>query len=182
MFVIIGPSGVGKGSIAGGLPGRVPRLWLSRSWTTRPRRAGEPEDAYHFVDEDAFEEHARADGFLESATVFGHRYGTPVPDAPPGHDVLLEIDVQGASQVRERRPDAVVILVVAPSPEAQQERLRTRGDDEATITRRVAAAEREEAAGRQLADHVVVNDDLSRATDEVAAIVESHRNRRGPTR
>ncbi len=180
--MIVGPSGVGKGSIAGALPGRVPRLWLSRSWTTRPRRGGEPEDAYRFVDEETFEEHARAGGFIESATVFGHRYGTPVPDAPAGHDVLLEIDVQGAAQVRERRPDAVVILVVAPSREAQQARLRGRGDDEDTVVRRVAEAEREEEAGRRLADHVVVNDDLSRATDEVAAIVEAHRNRRGPTR
>jgi guanylate kinase len=180
--VIVGPSGVGKGSIAGALPGRVPRLWLSRSWTTRPRRPGEAEDAYNFVDEEAFEEHSSGGGFIESATVFGHRYGTPVPEAPPGHDVLLEIDVQGAAQVRERHPDAVVVLVVAPSREAQEERLRNRGDDEATIRRRIAEAEREEEAGRRLADHVVVNDELSRATDEVAAIVESHRTRRGRTR
>ena len=180
--MIVGPSGVGKGSIAGALPGRVPRLWLSRSWTTRPRRAGEAEDAYHFVDDDAFEDHARAGGFVESASVFGHRYGTPQPEAPPGHDVLLEIDVQGAVQVRERHPDAVVVLVVAPSREAQQERLRKRGDDQATIARRVAEAEREEAAGRALADHVVVNDDLGRATEEVAAIVEGHRTRRGRER
>ena len=182
VFVIVGPSGVGKGSIAGALPSRVPGLWLSRSWTTRPRRAGEPEDAYNFVDDDTFEAHARAGGFLESATVFGHRYGTPVPDAPPGHDVLLEIDVQGAAQVRERRPDAVVILVVAPSRQAQEERLRKRGDDEATIARRLAEAQREEEMGRRLADRVVVNDDLGRATDEVAAILEGHRIRRDPTR
>lgn len=182
VFVIVGPSGVGKGSIAGALPARVDGLWLSRSWTTRPRRAGEAEDAYRFVDDAAFEEHARADGFIESATVFGHRYGTPVPEAPPGHDVLLEIDVQGAAQVRQRHPDAVVILVVAPSRQAQEERLRGRGEDEATIARRLAEAEREEAAGRELADHVVVNDELGRATDEVAAIVESHRTRRDRTR
>ncbi|HEX2275217.1 MAG TPA: hypothetical protein VHG90_15220 [Acidimicrobiales bacterium] len=182
VFVIVGPSGVGKGSIAGALPARVPRLWLSRSWTTRPRRAGEAQDAYRFVDDETFEQHARDGGFIESATVFGHRYGTPVPEAPPGHDVLLEIDVQGAVQVRARHPDAVVVLVVAPSRRAQEQRLRGRGDDEATIARRLAEAEREEAAGRQLADHVVVNDDLARATDEVAAIVESHRTRRGLSR
>ncbi len=182
VFVIVGPSGVGKGSIAGALAGGVPRLWLSRSWTTRPRRPSEAEDAYRFVDDATFEEHARAGGFIESATVFGHRYGTPVPEAPPGHDVLLEIDVQGAAQVRERRPDAVVILVVAPSPDAQEARLRGRGEDEDTVARRLAEAEREEAAGRELADHVVVNDDLGRATDEVAAIVESHRTRRDRTR
>ncbi len=105
-----------------------------------------------------------------------------MPDAPPGHDVLLEIDVQGATQVRQRRPDAVVILVVAPSRRVQEERLRRRGDDEATIARRLAEAEREEVMGRRLADHVVVNDDLGRATEEVAAIVEAHRTRRDPTR
>ncbi len=175
MFVIVGPSGVGKGSIAGALPARVPRLWLSRSWTTRPRRAGEPEDAYRFVDEEKFEEHARAGGFMESATVFGHRYGTPVPDAPPGHDVLLEIDVQGAAQVRSRHPDAVVVFVEAPSREAQEQRLRGRGDREDLIARRLAAAPDEERAGRALADHIVVNRDLAEAVEEVAAIVESRR-------
>ena len=180
--MIVGPSGVGKGSIAGALPDRVPGLWLSRSWTTRPRRAGEAEDAYNFVDEDAFEAHAREGGFIESASVFGHRYGTPAPDPPAGHDVLLEIDVQGATQVRKSHPDSVVILVVAPSRDAQEERLRRRGDDEDTIARRVAEAAREEAAGRELADHVVVNDELGRATEEAAAIVEGHRTRRGRAR
>ena len=179
VFVIIGPSGVGKGSIAGALAERVPRLWLSRSWTTRPRREGEAPDAYHFVDDETFEAHAAAGGFIESASVFGHRYGTPQPDAPAGHDVLLEIDVQGAAQVREQHPDAVVVLIVPPSRQALEERLRRRGTDDETITRRIAEAPREEEVGRRLADHVVVNDDLARATDEVAAILAGHRNDRG---
>ncbi len=169
---------MGKGSIAAALIARFPDLWLSRSWTTRPRRAGEPADAYRFVDADAFEARASAGGFLESATVFDHRYGTPWPDPPPGADVLLEIDVQGAAQVKARFPDAVVILVRAPSPEAQEARLRGRGDDEEVITRRLGQAAAEEKAAAAFADHVVVNDDLGRAVEEAAAILEAHRSPR----
>jgi guanylate kinase len=107
--------------------------------------------------------------------VFGHRYGTPVPDHPAGMDVLLEIDVQGAAQVREHDPEAVVLLVLPPSRHVQRERLLGRGDDDRSVVGRLAEADREEEAGRALADHVVVNDDLSRAVDEAAAIVEAHR-------
>ena len=152
-------------------------LWLSRSWTTRPRREGERPDAYHFVDRATFEAKVAANGFLEWNPVFDHLYGTPVPEAPPGHDVLLEIDVQGARDVRQRRPGAVVILVVPPSRAAQLERLRRRGDPEGIIARRMAKADDEEAVGRALADHVVVNDTLERAVDEVVGILEDHRRR-----
>ena len=170
---------MGKGSVASAVVERVPRLWLSRSWTTRPRRPSDAPDAYRFVDRATFEAHAEAGGFVEWAEVFGNLYGTPVPEPPAGHDVLLEIDVQGAEQVRVRTPEAVVILLLAPSRAAQEERLRGRGEDEATVSRRLARAEREEAKGRDLADHVVVNDDLGRATEEVAAIVEAHRSEVG---
>ena len=175
----MGPSGVGKGSVASAVVERVPRLWLSRSWTTRPRRPSDAPDAYHFVDRATFEERAEAGGFIEWAEVFGNLYGTPVPEPAPGHDVLLEIDVQGAAQVRTRTPEAVVILLLAPSPAAQEERLRRRGEDDATLSRRLAEAAAEEAKGRDLADHVVVNEDLGRATEEVAAIVEAHRTEVG---
>jgi guanylate kinase len=174
-FVLAGPSGVGKGSIASALRQRVPNLWLSRSWTTRPRREGEAADAYVFVDRAAFDAHLAGDGFLEWAEVFDHRYGTPSPEPPPGHDVLLEIDVQGAAQVKDRYPEAVVVFVEAPSRQAQEDRLRKRGDREGVIARRLAVAPREEEAGRALADYVVVNDDLGRAVEELAAIVESRR-------
>jgi guanylate kinase len=169
---------VGKGSIAAALEARFADLWLSRSWTTRPRRTGEAPDAYVFVDRAAFEAKAADGGFLESAAVFDQLYGTPVPEPPPGSDVLLEIDVQGAAQVKSRYPEAVVILVRAPSPEAQEARLRGRGDDEEVIARRLATAVAEEEAALAFADHVVVNDDLHRAVEESAAILESHRSPR----
>ena len=151
------------------------RLWLSRSWTTRPRRPGEREDAYNFVDRDTFESRARRRGFLESASYLGHLYGTPTPEAPPGHDVLLEIDVQGARQVRAADPTAVVVLLVAPSSEAQAERLRARGDDDEHVAHRLQLAVREEAEGRQIADHVVVNDEADQAVGDLLGILGAHR-------
>ena len=152
-----------------------PRLWLSRSWTTRPRRAGEPEDAYTFVSREQFEAHEAAGGFIETNPTLGHLYGTPVADPPPGRDVLLEIDVEGAAQVRARHPEAVVILVVAPSPEVQAERMRRRGDPDDQVAARLELGAKELAAGRELADAEVVNDDLDRAVDEVRGIIDARR-------
>lgn len=154
----------------------MPLLWVSRSWTTRSRRPGEPETAYVFVDRPEFVAHAEAGGFLEWAELSANHelYGTPWPDAPEGAHVLLEIDLQGAAQVRERHPEAVVILVVAPSAEVQAERMRERGDGEEHVRARVALGLEEERTGRALADHVVVNDDLDRAVEEVAGILSSY--------
>jgi len=154
-------------------------LWLSRSWTTRPRRPSESEDAYVFVDRDRFLDHVDRGGFLEHASsVPGYLYGTPVPSPPEGKDVVLEINVDGAEQVLAKDPDAVVVLVLPPSREAQEARLRGRGDDEAHVQKRLQMAEEEEPRGREIAHHVVVNDDLERAVDEVAAILESRRQHR----
>ena len=108
----------------------------------------------------------------------GYLYGTPVPSPPEGKDVVLEINVDGAEQVLAKDPDAVVVLVLPPSREAQEARLRGRGDDEAHVQKRLQMAEEEEPRGREIAHHVVVNDDLERAVDEVAAILESRRQHR----
>ncbi len=176
IFVLFGPGGAGKGTIADGLVSVDSALWLSRSWTTRAPRPGEPEDAYVFVDRATFEAHIREDGFFEWAEFLGNLYGTPVPDPPAGRDVLLEIDLQGARQVHRLRPDAVLILLLPPSPEAQEERLRARGDDEAHIMKRLRAGEAEGREGRALADVVVVNHEISQAVGDVAGIVGRYRS------
>jgi guanylate kinase len=150
-------------------------LWLSRSWTTRPRRAGEAPDSYTFVDEAAFDAAVADGGFLEWAEFLGHRYGTPHPVPPDQEDVLLEIDLQGAVQVLERRSDALLVLLVPPSPEVQAQRLRQRGDSEDELRRRIDKGAEEERLGRSLTPHVVVNDDLDRAVAEVAGILDRHR-------
>lgn len=170
-----GPGGAGKGTLVNRVVTADPGLWLSRSWTTRPRRPGEPEDAYTFVDRGSFDRRVQAGGFLEWAEVEGELYGTPTPEWPPGKDVLLEIDVQGVRSMRRLCPDVVVVLVVPPSPAVQASRLRARGDSEEQVARRLSLGESEEAEGRALADHVVVNDDLERATAQLAGIIQSHR-------
>lgn len=177
IVVISGPGGVGKGTIVDRLLERDPNLWLSRSWTTRDRRPSEAEDAYTFVTAEEFLAMLDADGFLEY-TYFegsGHYYGTPQQEIPPDKDLLLEIEIDGAGQVKRRYPDAVVIFIVPPSREVQEQRLRARGDDEEHVQRRLAVGETEERIGRHLADHVVVNDDLDRAVEEVAGILQRYR-------
>lgn len=153
-----------------------PRLELSRSWTTRPRRPHEPADAYRFVTRAQFEDHRQAGGFIEWNEHFGNLYGTPVQTHDPGRDLLLEIEVRGAEQVRLAHPEALVVFIATPSREVQAERLRGRGESDEQIAVRLARAPMEEESGRRIADHVVVNDDLDRAVDEVARILASHRS------
>ncbi len=174
--MLSGPGGVGKGTIVERVVAADPGLHLSRSWTTRARRPGEAADAYRFVDRATFEA-AVADGrFLEWAEVVpGQFSGTPLPEPLPGTDLVLEINVDGARQVKDLRPDAVVVLIVAPSEADQEARMRSRGDTDEQIARRVALGREEERIGRTLADHVVVNDDLDRAVREVAGILAGHR-------
>jgi guanylate kinase len=177
--VIFGPGGVGKGTLVQRLVAEDPRLWLSRSWTTRERRPGEAEDAYVFVDQPTFVARRDAGGFLETNefAANGKLYGTPWPD--PGdaeRDVVLEIDLNGARQVLDRIPDAVLVLVVPPSRAELERRLRGRGDDDEHVRRRLALADAEVAEGEAIAHHVVVNDDLARAAAEVAGILDGYRS------
>ena len=124
----------------------------------------------------AFRDRIAQGGFLEWAEFLGNLYGTPLDDPPPGHDVLLEIDVEGARQVVERLPAASVILLLPPSLEVQRERLVSRGDDEQHVARRLAKGEEEVRLGRELAGgNIVVNDDIDRAVAEVRGIVERTR-------
>jgi guanylate kinase len=176
--VVFGPGGVGKGTLVARLVESDPRLWLSRSWTTRPRRPHEAEDAYVFVDRETFVDAMERGGFLETNefAANGHLYGTPWPHPPDAAlDVVLEIDLNGARQVKARLPDAVAILVEPPSRDELEQRLRGRGDAPDQVARRLALADVEVAEGRGLADHVVVNDDLDGAVAEVARILDAHR-------
>jgi guanylate kinase len=175
IVVLSGPGGVGKGTIVRRLVQADPRLWLSRSWTTRPQRPGEPDDAYVFSDRRAFEDRLAADGFLEHTEFLGNYYGTPTPVAPPDRDVLLEIEVDGAEQVRKHHPEALLVFVLPPSRSEQERRLRERGDPEDKVAQRLRKAEDEEPVGLAIADHVVVNDDLERTVAEIVDLIQARR-------
>jgi guanylate kinase len=175
---VSGPGGVGKGTIVDELVRRDPQLWLSRSWTTRPQRVGESDDAYVFTTAAEFERRITAGGFVEWTEFLGNYYGTPRPDHlddPDGPDIVFEIEVDGAQQVKAQYPEAVLIFVVPPSREEQERRLRGRGDPGDKVHARLRKAEQEEPVGRAIADYVVVNDDLGRTVDEMAGIVERER-------
>ena len=182
--MIAGPSGVGKGTVVREVLSRIPDgLVLSVSATTRPPRPGETDGTdYYFVDDEGFDRMVAGGEMLEWAEVFhGHRYGTPSGPVglhrDAGNDVVLEIDVEGARWVRERVPDAVMILLEPPSRAELERRLRSRGtESDASIAERLAKADWE-LSQRSLFDHVVVNDELARASTQVAAIIEASRVR-----
>jgi guanylate kinase len=177
VFVITGPSGVGKGTLIRGLRERVPGLELSVSATTRAPRPGESDGTdYHFLTAEEFDRRAEAGEFVEHATYSGRRYGTLRSELErrlhAGAPVVLEIEVQGARQVREALPAAIAVFIAPPSRDALRARLVGRGtDDPEQIEERLRTAERELDAQPEFG-HVVVNDRLEHATDELAQIVE----------
>jgi guanylate kinase len=179
VFVITGPSGVGKGTLIRGLMERLPRLRLSVSATTRAPRAGESDGVdYHFLTPAEFERRVQTGAFVEHADYAGRRYGTLHEELErklhDGDGVVLEIEVQGASQVRRTVPDAVQIFIAPPTLEALRTRLVGRGtDDHEEVQRRLSVAERELAAQSDFA-HVVVNDRLDEALDRLTEIVALH--------
>ena len=177
IIVVSGPGGVGKGTIVDALVRRDPELCLSRSWTTRARRPAEPDDAYVFTSPERFEERISAGGFLEWTEFLGNYYGTPLPDPDEARDIVLEIEVDGAQQVKRIHPDALLVFVLPPSREEQERRLRGRGDPDHKVMARLRKAEDEEPVGRELADAIIVNDDLDDTVDELVRIIAKARSR-----
>ena len=180
--MLAGPSGVGKGAIVARLLAALPDLELSISATTRGPRPREDEGRhYYFVDRADFDRMIQAGGFLEWADIFGERYGTPREPVEralaAGRDVLVEIDVQGARQVKAANPSAYMVFITPPSLDELERRLRTRGTEtDEQVKRRLAKASDELAAEPEF-DVTVVNDDLERAAREVIQLVDRLRRR-----
>jgi guanylate kinase len=176
VFVITGPSGVGKGTLIRGLMERHPELELSVSATTRAPRPGEQDGVdYHFLQRDEFDRRVAGGDFVEHADYAGRSYGTLRSEldarVSAGKPVVLEIEVQGARQVRAAMPEAVQVFIAPPSLDALRTRLVGRGtDDSEEVERRLRVAEQELTAQPEFA-HVVVNDRLEHALDQLGAIV-----------
>ncbi len=183
LFVVTAPSGVGKSTLIARLMQSLPGLAFSVSYTTRPRRAGERDGVeYHFTDEAAFRALVASGGFLEWAEVHGRLYGTGRKETmaalATGADLILDIDVQGAAQVRRSGLAAEFIFILPPSYDVMSARLRARATDAPeVIARRLADAAREAALFDE-SDYVVVNDDLDEAAADLVAIVRAARARR----
>jgi guanylate kinase len=183
LFIVAAPSGAGKSSIVNAVLARTPGIALSISYTSRAPRPGERHaQHYHFVDKAEFERMVAAGDFFEHALVHGDYKGTARQSVEPqlaaGQDVLLEIDWQGARQVKLKVPEALGVFILPPSREALESRMRNRGQDsEDTIQRRLAAA-REEMSHYDEFDYVIVNEDFETAVCEMQAIFIGSRQRR----
>ena len=182
LLIVAAPSGAGKTSLVRALVGSETDVTVSVSHTTRPQRPGEDDGIdYHFVDQASFDDMIANDEFVEHATVFGNAYGTSVSaiegilDA--GKDLVLEIDWQGAQQVRAKFADAVSVFILPPSRETLTERLAKRGqDDEAVIAGRMASAIAEMSHYAEF-DYLIVNDDFDRAVEDMLTILRAERLR-----
>jgi guanylate kinase len=179
VFVITGPSGVGKGTLIRSLRERVPELELSVSATTRAERPGEEDGVdYWFLDDEEFERRVQAGDFVEHADYSGRRYGTLREELErrlaDGNPVVLEIEVQGARQVRAAMPEAVQIFIAPPSEEALRARLVGRGTDSPEAVERRLATAREELAAQGEFSHVIVNDRLEEAADQLEGLVRDY--------
>ncbi len=182
LYIVAAPSGAGKTSLVKALVEQLDELEVSVSYTTRPPRPGEKDGInYHFIDREGFQRMVAAGEFLEHAEVFGNFYGTAKANIferlRAGIDVILEIDWQGARQVREAFPETVGIFILPPSREVLEQRLRDRGQDsEETIARRMRDATEEMSHYREF-DYLVVNDRFERSLEELRAIVVARRLR-----
>jgi len=183
VFIISAPSGSGKSTLVSRLMAEVESLTFSVSFTTRKPRGSEvPGEAYHFIDRDEFERRIANDEFLEYADVFGNYYGTHQDALSIARgkqkDLVLDIDVQGAAQLKKRIPDAVSIFILPPSREVLEQRLRARSQDKEEVIRRRLADAAREIRNYNLYDYVLVNNDLNLAAETLKAIVRAERVKR----
>ena len=185
LYIVAAPSGAGKSSIVNAVLARDPNICLSISFTSRAPRPGERHaEHYHFVSAQEFEAMVAAGDFFEHALVHGDWKGTARQSVEPqlamGKDVLLEIDWQGARQVRDKVPDAVSVFILPPSREALEQRMRNRGQDSAEVIAQRLNAAREEMSHYIEFDYVIVNEDFNVAVDEMCSIFTASRLRREP--
>jgi len=183
VFIVSAPSGSGKSTLVGRLLEQMPGLMFSVSYTTRPPRGNEvPGRNYHYISTEEFRRRIAAGEFLEYAEVFGNYYGThrSVVDRARagGLDVVLDIDVQGARQLKSRIPDAVSIFILAPSRDVLEQRLRARSEDPDDVIQRRLREAAEEIRNYTAYDYIIVNTEVERSVDILAAIVKAERRRR----
>ena len=182
LFIVSAPSGAGKTTLVSGLVAADPLIRKSVSYTTRKSRLGEENGRdYHFIDAAEFERMRARGDFLETAEVHGNLYGTSrhavQKETEAGYDVVLEIDWQGAAQIRTLQPEAVAIFILPPSIQALEKRLRGRGQDSADVIAKRIAAARGEISHVGEFDYVIINEEFNRAAQDLISIIRAERLR-----